>query len=231
MDDLASPANADKGQTRQSGQTPDRADLQPQQPAPKSSVPGESKAATTPSQGAARIADIQVVSERSFGTVKTLQIRLDPAELGTVTARIRVGSEGVEVHLVAEKTHAAETLAADRSMIEKALKAAGVADDAKISVTVTDRNAAGAVQQAQASHNAGQQQASGQQSGQQQAFSMQQGFDGRNGSETQAGLMGGEGRRNDESGQAGRERSDMQGAQDGGNGIVRNNDRNRGLVV
>ena len=231
VDDLASPANADKGQTRQSGQTPDRADLQPQQPAPKSSVPGESKAATTPSQGAARIADIQVVSERSFGTVKTLQIRLDPAELGAVTARIRVGSEGVEVHLVAEKTHAAETLAADRSMIEKALKAAGVADDAKISVTVSDRNAAGAVQQAQASQNAGQQQASSQQSGQQQAFNMQQGFDGRNGSETQAGLMGGEGRRNDESGQAGRERSDIQGAQDGGNGIVRNNDRNRGLVV
>ncbi|KAB2719006.1 flagellar hook-length control protein FliK [Brucella intermedia] len=230
-DDLASLANADKGQTRQSGQTPDRADIQPQQPAPKSSVPGESKAAATPSQGAARIADIQVVSERSFGTVKTLQIRLDPEELGAVRARIRVGSEGVEVHLVAEKTHAAETLAADRSMIEKALKAAGVADDAKISVTVSDRNAAGAVQQAQASHNAWQQQASGQQSGQQQAFSMQQGFDGRNGSETQAGLMGGEGRRNDESGQAGRERSDMQGAQDGGNGIVRNNDRNRGLVV
>ncbi|MBB3216911.1 chemotaxis protein MotD [Ochrobactrum sp. RC6B] len=234
-DDLASPATADKGQMRQSVQTPDRADIQPQQPAPKSSAPGESKAAATPSQGATRIADIQVVSERSFGTVKTLQIRLDPAELGAVTARIRVGSEGVEVHLVAEKTHAAETLAADRSMIEKALKAAGVADDAKISVTVSDRNAAGAVQQAQASQNAGQQQASGQQhgqqSGQQQAFSMQQGFDGRNGSETQAGLMGGEGRRNDESGQAGRERSDIQGAQDGGNGIVRNNDRNRGLVV
>jgi len=230
-DDLASLATADKGQARQSGQTPDRADIQPQQPAPKSSVPGESKAAATPSQGAARIADIQVVSERSFGTVKTLQIRLDPAELGAVTARIRVGSEGVEVHLVAEKTHAAETLAADRSMIEKALKAAGVADEAKISVTVTDRNAAGAVQQAQASQNAGQQQASSQQSSQQQAFNMQQGFDGRNGSETQAGLMGGEGRRNDESGQAGRERSDIQGAQDGGNGIVRNNDRNRGLVV
>src|SRR5690606_16339384 len=104
-DDLASLATADKGQTRQSVQTPDRADIQPQQPTPKSSVPGESKAAATPSQGAARIADIQVVSERSFGTVKTLQIRLDPAELGAVTARIRVGSEGVEVHLVAEKTH------------------------------------------------------------------------------------------------------------------------------
>lgn len=223
-DDLASLLKTDKG----SGQMPDRTDIQ-QQPPAKGNAPANIKAATTPSQAAARIADIQVVSERSFGTVKTLQIRLDPVELGAVTARIRVASEGIEVHLVAEKTHAAEALAADRSMIEKALKAAGIADDAKISVTVADRNAAGAVQQAQASQNAGQQQASGQQPGQQQAFNMQQGFDGRNGAEAQAGFMGGEGRQNGESGQAGRERSDMQTAQDSGSGISR--DDGRGLVV
>ncbi|MEJ5021377.1 flagellar hook-length control protein FliK [Ochrobactrum vermis] len=230
-DDLANILKTDKGQVQQqSGQVPDRTDIQ-QQPTAKGNVPADIKAATTPSQAAARIADIQVVSERSFGTVKTLQIRLDPVELGAVTARIRVASEGVEVHLVADKTHAAEALAADRSMIEKALKAAGIADDAKISVTVTDRNAAGAVQQAQATQNAGQQQASGQQSGQPQAFNMQQGFDGRNGTQAQANLTGGEGRQNGESGQAGRERSDMQAAQESGNGISRNDGRNRGLVV
>ncbi len=234
-DDLASLLKADKGQAQQqSGQMPDRTDIQ-QQPTTKGNAPADIKAATTPSQAAARIADIQVVSERSFGTVKTLQIRLDPVELGAVTARIRVGSEGVEVHLVAEKTHGAEALAADRSMIEKALKAAGIADDAQISVTVADRNAAGAVQQAQASQNASQQQANGQQPGQQpgqqQAFNMQQGFDGRNGAQAQAGFMGGEGRQNGESGQAGHERSDMQAAQDSGNGTSRNDGRNRGLVV
>lgn len=222
-DDLASLLKTDKGQVQQpSGQMPDRTDIQPQ-PTAKGNAPADIKAAIAPSQAAARIADIQVVSERSFGTVKSLQIRLDPAELGAVTARIRVASEGVEVHLVADKTHAAEALAADRSMIEKALKAAGIADDAKISVTVTDRNAAGAVQQAQPSQNAAQQQS------QQQAFNMQQGFDGRNGAEAQAGFMGGEGRQNGESGQAGRERSDMQTAQDSGSGISRND--GRGLVV
>lgn len=231
-EDLADLVKTDKGAAQQQpGSGLDRADIQQPQPTAKGGSPADAKAAATPSQAAARIADIQVVSERSFGTVKTLQIRLDPAELGAVTARIRVASEGVEVHLVADKTHAAEALAADRSMIEKALKAAGIADDAKISVTVTDRNAAGAVQQAQASQNAAHQQASGQQSGQQQAFNMQQGFDGRNGAQAQAGFMGGEGRQNGESDQAGRERSDMQAAQDGGNGISRNDGRNRGLVV
>ncbi|MEN5248851.1 flagellar hook-length control protein FliK [Brucella pseudintermedia] len=220
-DDLASLLKTDKGQAQQQTvQTPERADLQPQ-PAAKGNAPADVKVSAAPSPGAARIADIQVVSERSFGPVKTLQIRLDPAELGVVTARIRVASEGVEVHLVAEKTHGAEALAADRSMIEKALKAAGIADDAKISVTVADRNAAGAVQQPQASQNAGQQ----------QAFNMQQGFDGRNGAQAQAGFMGGEGRRNGESGQAGQERSDRQAAQESGNGIAGNDGRNRGLVV
>ncbi|WP_273793232.1 flagellar hook-length control protein FliK [Brucella anthropi] len=230
-EDFASHPKADRGQVQQqSGQMPDRTDIQ-QQPTAKSNMPADVKASARQSQTAVRIADIQVVSERSFGTVKTLQIRLDPAELGAVTARIRVASEGVEVHLVAEKANAAEALAADRSMIEKALKATGIADDAKISVTVADRNAAGAVQQAQASQNTGQQQASGHQSGQQQAFSMQQGFDGRNGAQTQAGFMSGEGRRDGESGQSGRERSDMQTAQEGGNGHSRNDSRSRGLVV
>jgi chemotaxis protein MotD len=60
---------------------------------------------------------------------------------------------------------------------------------------------------------------------------MQQGFDGRNGAQAQAGFMGGEGRQNGESGQAGHERSDMQAAQDSGNGTSRNDGRNRGLVV
>lgn len=232
-DDLASLLlKPEQGQTPQ--QPPSavaRADIQPSQPTVKDSAPTEIKAVMTPPQSASRVDDIQVVSERSFGTVKTLQIKLTPAELGAVTARIRVASEGIEVHLVADKTHAAEALATDRPTIEKALKAAGIADDAKITVTVTDRNAANSVHQAQASQNSGHQQASGQQPGQPQAFNMQQGFDGRNGTQAQTGFMGGEGRRNDETGQAERERADRHADQDSGNGLSGNNGRNRGLVV
>lgn len=209
-----------------------RADLLPQQAAAKSTVPAEAKAAAG-APGAARIADIEVVSERSFGTVKTLQIRLDPVELGVVTARIRVAGDGVEVHLVADKSHAAEMLAADRSMIEKALKVAGIGDDTKISVTVADRNAQGAAQHVAAAQNAGQQQASAQQQGHQLAFNMQQqGSEGR-GSEAQAQFMsgrsGGEGGRNGESGQAGREHANSQPKPENGRGAPHIG--GRGLVV
>ncbi len=182
----------------------DRPNVQPQQQAgkfaPVADVKSPSPAAPT---AAARIADIQVLSERSFGAVKTLQIRLDPVELGAVTARIRLVADSVEVHLVADKAHAAEALAADRSMIEKALKVAGIKDDTKISVTVTERGAVSAVQHSSASHSAGQQQASSQQQGQ-QTFDMQNGSDGRGNAQaqSQAQFMGGEGRQNGESGQA-----------------------------
>lgn len=209
-----------------------RADLLPQQAAAKSTVPAEAKAAAGMPE-AARIADIEVVSEHSFGTVKTLQIRLDPVELGAVTARIRVAGDSVEVHLVADKSHAAEMLAADRSMIEKALKVAGVGDDTKISVTVADRNAQGAAQHVAAAQNAGQQQASAQQQGHQLAFNMQQqGSQGRGG-EAQAQFMsgrsGGEGGRNGGSGQAGREHANSQAKPENGRGAPHIG--GRGLVV
>jgi chemotaxis protein MotD len=223
------------GQSNQAAE-PDRPNVQPQQQAGKPSSAVDAKSPLPiASTAAARIADIQLVSERSFGAVKTLQIRLDPVELGTVTARIRlVADNGVEVHLVADKAHGAEALAADRSMIEKALKAAGIADDAKITVTVTERGAASAVQHSSASQSAGQQQAGAQQQGQ-QSPDMQNGSDGRGNAQgqSQAQFMGGEGRQNGESGQA--ERNQL-GTRVSGEASEREisgglGSRNRGLVV
>jgi len=214
----------------------DRGVFQPQQAASKSAVPVEGKAAAA-TQQAVRVADAQVVSQRSFGSVKTLQIRLDPVDLGQVTARIRVVPDGVEVHLVADKAQAAEALSADRSVIEKALKSAGIGDDARITVTVADRSAPSTVQHVAASQNAGQQQAGAQQqsSGQQQAFNMQGGFDGRNGaqSQAQAQFASGEGRQNGDSSQTGQDRS---GKQTGSETAARDTvagtaGRSRGLVV
>jgi chemotaxis protein MotD len=236
--DLADLLKSDKSagsQPANSGAA-DRGVFQPQQTASKSAVPVEGKAAAS-TQQAVRVADVQVVSERSFGSVKTLQIRLDPVDLGQVTARIRVVPDGVEVHLVADKAQAAEALSADRSVIEKALKSAGIGDDARITVTVADRSAPSAVQHVAASQNAGQQQAGAQQqsSGQQQAFNMQGGFDGRNGaqSQAQAQFASGEGRQNGDSSQTGQDRS---GKQTGSETAARDTvagtaGRSRGLVV
>lgn len=222
-----SDGSSDVSAVKDGGQ--DRIILQPQQPAAKHPGLADAQAFSTASPIKVRVADVQVVSERSFGTVKTLQIRLDPADLGSVTARIRLVLDGVEVHLVADKAHAAEALAADRSMIEKALKIAGVGDETKLTVTVADRNAVTATQHSPATHSAGHQQAGGQQ---QSGSSMQQqGFDGRDGAQTPAHFTGGEGRQDGEAGQAWRDRSSAHNAADSNEVVSRSGDRNRGLVV
>lgn len=232
------PANAPEEvtmakQPADGGNVQDRMAMQPQQQALRGNAPVEAKAGVFAPQASVRINDIQLISERSFGAVKTLQIRLDPVELGAVTARIRVVADNIEVHLIADKAHGAEALAADRSMIEKALKLAGVTEDSKITVTVAERGVVNA-QQSTSSQNAGHQQAGSQQQGQ-QGFGMQSGTDGRNGSQSQsqAQFMGGEGRQNGQSADTRGGTSDARGpnaeAIQDTSAFV--NGRNRGLVV
>ncbi|MFC7067227.1 flagellar hook-length control protein FliK [Brucella rhizosphaerae] len=234
-DSAASTLKSDASIPLADGAEPDRPTTQqPQQSAKSASVVDVKSPAQSTSTAAARIADIQLLSERSFGAVKTLQIRLDPVELGAVTARIRLVADGVEVHLVADKAHGAQALAADRSMIEKALKVAGVADDAKISVTVTERGATAAVQHSSASQSAGHQQAGTQQQGQ-QSFDMQNGSDNRGNAQgqSQTQFMGGEGRQNGEPGQTERNNTRTRASADANEreASLGLGGHNRGLVV
>lgn len=144
---------------------------------------GRATSAASAPAPAPELNDVQVISERSTGTVKTLVIRLDPIDLGMVTARIRLVTGGIEVHLVADRAEAAQLLAADRDLLDKALRFAGASDDAKLVVTVQERGqvAAGA-SSAQLGQHAGQ-------SAGQQSFNMQQQADGR-GYQAQSGAEG-----------------------------------------
>lgn len=224
------PANAQPAD----GGEPSRAILQPPPQGARSADLANPAPVSAQPSAPARIADVQIVSERSFGSVKTLQIRLDPVELGSVTARIRLVGDGVEVHLVAEKAHGAEALAADRTVIEKALKSAGIGDEGRISVTVTERGAANSAQYAPASQNAGHQQAGGQQQGQQQGqqtFNMQDNSGGRN--QPQMQFTSGEGGQNGESGHAGRNNAGGRPSAEAGERetVAGVTGRNRGIVV
>lgn len=212
----------------------DRIVIQPPPQISRGNGPIEAKVEIVAQQASARIDDIQLISERSFGAVKTLHIKLDPVELGTVTARIRVEVDTIEVHLIADKAHGAEALVADRAMIEKALKAAGVTEDAKITVTVAERGAL-TLQQTTSSQSAGHQQTGNQLSGQQQGSGMQSDADGRNGSQgqSQSHFMGGESRQNGESAHTRRGPSDARrpNAEAILDATAHNNGRHRGLVV
>lgn len=90
------------------------------------------------------VADVQVISDKTTGAARTLVIQLQPVELGTVTARLRLTSEGMHIQIAATSTAMAEHLSNDREALGKALHRAGVTDDASnVTISIVDRSSAG----------------------------------------------------------------------------------------
>lgn len=108
------------------------------------------------------IADVQIISDHSTGAARTLVIQLQPIELGTVTARLRLTGEGMHIQLMAESKAAAEHLARDHEALGKALQRAGVADDTSaVTISVVDRSSLVANTQSSQQSTTGQDQQTG----------------------------------------------------------------------
>jgi chemotaxis protein MotD len=91
------------------------------------------------------VTGIEVVSDRTTGAARTLVIQLQPVELGTVTARLRLTSDGMHIQIAAASTAMAEHLSNDREALGKALHRAGVTEDASnVTISIVDRSHAGA---------------------------------------------------------------------------------------
>ncbi len=147
-------------------------------PALSPSVQAEAKLGATASNNSVPvqtsrlpITDVQVLSDRSMPGARTLVIQLQPIELGTVTARMRLTPDGMHIQLMAENPAMAEHLAKDHDMLSKALQRAGVADDASsVTISVIDRSgAASSTQTGQQNPSAQDQQLGGRPSGQGQS--------------------------------------------------------------
>lgn len=93
-----------------------------------------------------RLEGVHIIFERSVGGVKTLQLKLNPAELGTVSARVRLVCGEMKVHLVAQNADAAHALNTDRRLIEKALNVGGGTSELRITISVMERGTAGIIQ-------------------------------------------------------------------------------------
>lgn len=113
------------------------------------SAQAETRLATVPvavtPQPASRpqVTAVQILSDRTTGAARTLVVQLQPIELGTVTARLRLTPEGMHIQLTAETKAMAEHLAKDHDALGKALQRAGVADDASlVTISVVDRSSA-----------------------------------------------------------------------------------------
>ncbi|MCF3639562.1 flagellar hook-length control protein FliK [Rhizobium sp. TRM95111] len=123
--------------------------------------------------GAATMADDAVTGK----AVHTLKIQMQPIDLGSVTATLRLSGDELVVNLQVETGEAYRQLSGDQDGIVKALKAQGFAvDQVTVQFSPTDRSSANSQGNGQAAF-AGQQQThegnGGRQGGNQQTFSGQ----------------------------------------------------------
>lgn len=77
----------------------------------------------------------------SDAPVKVLLIQLQPADLGTVTVRMSLKEDALELHIEASQHETAQRLQQDQETLSKVLRSAGyLIDGAAIRVTETDRS-------------------------------------------------------------------------------------------
>jgi chemotaxis protein MotD len=94
-------------------------------PAPAPAV-GSDQSSLAPRAGASEAAHLQTSQQGEAGKmVQTLKIQLQPAELGTVTAKLRLMGEQLMVDLQVESTEARHRLSTDSDSIVKALRSLG----------------------------------------------------------------------------------------------------------
>jgi chemotaxis protein MotD len=88
-----------------------------------------------------RILKLDVLSERITGPSKTLVLQLQPVELGTVVARMRLGPEGLHIHITADSADAAAHLARDHEGLVKALHDSALSDESvAVTISISDRS-------------------------------------------------------------------------------------------
>lgn len=104
--------------------------------------------------------DIQRVADKP---VKILTVQLDPPDLGTVTVRMRLTGDAVEIHVSAERYETTQMLRQERDALTDRMQAAGYSFD----IASIDHNRVGDVGQTsgQMSSRSDQQQSSQQQQG------------------------------------------------------------------
>jgi chemotaxis protein MotD len=79
---------------------------------------------------------------KSHDVVKTLTIRLQPDDLGTLTAHLRLSGETMTLHITASRAETARMLMADKDELASVLKEAGL-NGGRVVVTVADPLLAG----------------------------------------------------------------------------------------
>nr|CDP80535.1 Flagellar hook-length control protein FliK [Bartonella schoenbuchensis] len=119
-----------------------------------------------------KLSDVDITLNKKVGHVQLLRLKLTPAELGTIDAKLRMSAQGLHVELHIQRQETARLLADNQQMLVRILEKVPVNDDSRVLVSIIDKNAQ-TIQHGQSSQmdqGAGQNDSGQNFNGQRQAF-------------------------------------------------------------
>ncbi|WP_208431786.1 flagellar hook-length control protein FliK [Bartonella schoenbuchensis] len=119
-----------------------------------------------------KLSDVDITLNKKVGHVQLLRLKLTPAELGTIDAKLRMSAQGLHVELHIQRQETARLLAENQQMLVRILEKMPVNDDSRVLVSIIDKNAQ-TIQHGQSSQmdqGAGQNDSGQNFNGQRQAF-------------------------------------------------------------
>ncbi|MEL6089651.1 flagellar hook-length control protein FliK [Bartonella schoenbuchensis] len=87
-----------------------------------------------------KLSDIDITLNKKVGHVQLLRLKLTPAELGTIDAKLRMSAQGLHVELHIQRQETARLLANNQQMLVRILEKVSVNDDNRILVSIIDKS-------------------------------------------------------------------------------------------
>ncbi|OPB30100.1 flagellar hook-length control protein FliK [Bartonella sp. WD12.1] len=87
-----------------------------------------------------KLSDVDITLNKKVGHVQLLRLKLTPAELGTIDAKLRMSAQGLHVELYIQRQETARLLANNQQMLVRILEKVPVNDDSRVLVSIIDKN-------------------------------------------------------------------------------------------
>ncbi|AQX20277.1 flagellar hook-length control protein FliK [Bartonella sp. WD16.2] len=87
-----------------------------------------------------KLIDVDITLNKKVGHVQLLRLKLTPAELGTIDAKLRMSAQGLHVELHIQRQEAVRLLGNNQQMLIRILEKVPVNDEGRVLVSIIDKS-------------------------------------------------------------------------------------------
>ncbi|WP_102830618.1 flagellar hook-length control protein FliK [Bartonella bovis] len=87
-----------------------------------------------------KLSDVEITLNKKVGYVQILRLKLTPAELGTVDAKLRMSAQGLHIELHIQRQETMRFLVENQQMLIRVLEKVPANDDGRVLVSIIDKS-------------------------------------------------------------------------------------------